>query len=354
MIFKDEKNHFNEYFNPNNGYYMRSGVIDDKGNDTGVDPFMRCFPALIDVGVMGKCVCSHLCNVDCYQNAAGKSCNNMSVADFKTIVEQCKDKVFQFALGGAGDVDTHENFEELLKISREAGIIPNFTTSGIAMTDEKAAICKKYCGAVAVSEHHADYTRRALTSLIKAGVMTNLHYVLNNESIDDAIYKLEHDAFMKGLTAVTFLLYKPVGLGKQEKVLKINDPRLKKFFKLVDTKELSCKIGFDSCHAPAVVNFSKNIDPDSMDYCEAARFSMYIDAKMNAMPCSFANDNPKWFVSLKEHSIQEAWDGEVFSDWRSHFIWACPDCPNRANCGGGCPICKDVTLCNNKERTTSK
>lgn len=118
-----------------------------------------------------------------------------------------------------GDVDTHENFEEILKATREHGIIPNFTTSGIAMTKEKAEICKKYCGAIAVSEHFASYTNEAIDMLLDAGVKTNIHYVLSTKTIDDAIQKLRTNSFKMGINAVVFLLYKPIGLGKMENIL---------------------------------------------------------------------------------------------------------------------------------------
>ena len=156
--FIDKENRFVEMFDSNTGFYMRSGVIDENGNDTGVDPFMRCFPSLIDVGIMQRCVCAGKCKVDCYQKAIDRVGNNMTLEDYKSILEQCKGKVFQFALGGAGDPDTHENFEEILKLTREYGIVPNFTTSGITFTEEKARLCKEYCGAVAVSFHQNSKT----------------------------------------------------------------------------------------------------------------------------------------------------------------------------------------------------
>ena len=59
MIKKiDKKNKFVSMFNPNTGFYMRSGVIEN-GKDTGVDPFMTSFPELLDIGIMQTCVCSH-------------------------------------------------------------------------------------------------------------------------------------------------------------------------------------------------------------------------------------------------------------------------------------------------------
>ena len=51
-FYHDEKYGFNEMFNPKSGFYIRTGVLHD-GKDSGIDPFMRNFPALIDVGIMG-------------------------------------------------------------------------------------------------------------------------------------------------------------------------------------------------------------------------------------------------------------------------------------------------------------
>ena len=346
----DKKNKFKAVFNPNNGFYMRSGVLDENGNDTGVDPFMADFPELLDIGIMQTCVCSHRCNVDCYQKACDRTGANMSVEDFESILKQCDGRLFQAALGGAGDVDTHENFEEILKVSRKYGVVPNFTTSGIMMTKEKAEICKKYCGAVAVSEHNADYTDKALDMLLNAGVKTSIHYVLGNNSIDEAINRLKNDSFKKGINAVVFLLYKPCGLGREENVLKPTDPRVKEFFSLIGNGKFHHKIGFDSCSCAGIVNFSEDINLDSLDFCEGGRFSAYIDANMNMMPCSFANQDPSWHMSLNDYTIQEIWDSELFNKFRYSLNHSCPGCPNREHCGGGCPLVNQITLCNRSER----
>lgn len=254
------------------------------------------------------------------------------------------------ALGGAGDVDTHENFEEIVKLCREYNIVPNFTTSGILMSEEKANICKKYCGAVAVSEHFADYTDKALNLLLEAGVKTNIHYVLSNKSIDVAIERLKSNSFKKGINAVVFLLYKPVGLGIEENMLKPDDIRVKEFFELIDKGNFDHKIGFDSCSCSGIVNFTNNINLDTLDFCEGARYSAYIDANMNMMPCSFANQNSDWFVNLKEHTIQEAWDSEIFEKFRYSLRNSCSKCSNREYCSGGCPLVNQTTLCSRKER----
>ena len=45
--YYDKKNNFVETFNPETGFYIRSDDL-----TTGKEPFMRNFPALLDIGVM--------------------------------------------------------------------------------------------------------------------------------------------------------------------------------------------------------------------------------------------------------------------------------------------------------------
>lgn len=352
----DKKNRFAEMFDPKTGFYMRSGVINEKGEDTGVDPFMRSFPALIDVGVMGHCVhgASGLCiksGVQCYQNGLKTKVPNMSLEDFKRIVDECKGRVYQLALGGRGDVDQHENFKEILQYCCENGIVPNFTSSGLGFTDEIVQLCKKYCGAVAISWYRQPHTVKAIQMLLDADVKTNIHYVLGDNSIDEAIERLRNNDFPKGINAIIFLLHKPVGLGTEANVLRTNDPRVAEFFKLVDTMNFDFKVGFDSCSIPAVLNYTTNIDFDSVDTCEGGRWSMYITSDMKALPCSFDNQELRWAYDISSDTILNAWNSEPFEDFRNHFRTACPGCSKRGSCMGGCPIRPQIVLCDSPHKT---
>lgn len=356
MIRKiDKQNRFISLFNPKTGFYMRSGVIDENGKDTGVDPFMTSFPELLDIGVMGRCLHgeSGLCvksGIECYQDGLHIKKENMKFENFKKIIDQCRGKVFQVALGGRGDVNKHEEFEELVKYCRKNNIVPNYTTSGLGLTQKEVEITKKYCGAVAVSEYRSEYTRRAIKMFVDAGIRTNIHFVLGNNTIDEAIYKLENNEFDKGINAVIFLMHKPIGLGSYKNVLNVDDERVKKFFEIVDNNRFDFKIGFDSCSCSGIINFTSKINRDSIDFCEGGRYSAYIDAQMNIMPCSFGNQNSKWFVNLNEFTIKEAWNSEVFNEFRSSLKYSCQKCKDRNNCGGGCPIVNEITLCERKER----
>ena len=225
----DKKYRFVSVFDDQTGAYLRTGIIKN-GKDSGIDPFMASFPHLIDVGIMGHCAHgqSGLCEkagIGCYQSGRMIDAPNMKLTDFAEIVRQCKGKVNQFALGGRGDPDMHENFAEILQLCRENQIVPNFTTSGFGLTEEHAALCKEYCGAVAVSWYRSEYTLAAIEMLLKAGVKTNIHYVLGKHTIDEALERLEQGGFPKGINAILFLLHKPVGQGSREQMLSPDDQR---------------------------------------------------------------------------------------------------------------------------------
>lgn len=350
----DSKCNYKYFFDTETGAYLRTGILDDQGRDTGKDPFMASFPHLIDVGIMGHCVHGRtgLCSksgVQCYQSGLFVDEANMSIEDFESIVHQCKGKVNQFALGGRGDPDQHENFEKILSICKDNNIVPNFTTSGYGMTSSIAKLCKTYCGAVAVSWYRSEYTEKAIKMLCDVGVTTNIHYVLGNNTIDEAIERLKNDDFPKGINAVVFLLHKPAGQGKQSNVLSMEDFRVKDFFEEVDKGNHSFKIGMDSCCVPGLVNNCENIIPEAIDTCEGARFSCYISPDMFLLPCSF-DQNHEYGVSLKSNSIKKAWYSKEFFRFRKILQYRCSKCIIRENCMGGCPLMPEVVLCKREEK----
>ena len=352
MRVRKDKN-FISCFNEKNGKYVRSGVIEN-GRDTGQEPFMSSFPELLDIGIMGHCIHGKkgLClasGVECYQDGLHSDNKNMSLEDFKSIARQCSGQTFQFALGGCGDPDQHESFEEILKICKEYKIVPNFTTSGLGMTEHIAQLCKKYCGAVAVSWYRSEYTIRAIEILLKMGVKTNIHYVLQKGSVSEAVDRLKEGTFPKGVNAIIFLLHKPVGLGTKEKVIMTDNQEFKELIQIVSDNQFMYKIGFDSCTVPALIKNAHNIDIDSIDTCEGARWSAYISPDMKMLPCSFDNQEQRWAVDLRTHTIKQAWESAEFEEFRNYFRNACPECSTREQCMGGCPIIPEIVLCEQKK-----
>lgn len=102
---KDKKYRFVSAFDTDSGYYVRTGILDENGKDTGVDPFMASFPNLIDVGVMGHCLYGKtgLCvkvGIGCYQSGLVIEQPNKTIENFNWITKQCKGRTNQIALQG--------------------------------------------------------------------------------------------------------------------------------------------------------------------------------------------------------------------------------------------------------------
>lgn len=358
--YVDTKYGFTEWFNPYNGHYIRT-----ERKKTGKDPFMRSFPALLDIGVCGGCLSSLLCKIDCYQGKRPYSpANDMKLEDYKKIInEGAKKGLQQVALGGAGNPNDYIYFKEILQYTRENDIVPNYTTSGLGLSSPNQKIVwltKEYCGAVAVSYHGEDYTKEALEAFISAKCITNIHFVLSKHTIIEAAWLLKQIKQGKYPTpnAIVFLLYKPIGCGTKDHVLTMNDAHdienLKEFFsKVHDMKDSGVQIGFDSCMTPGLLQFAQDfIDIRSVDTCEAGRFSAYVTPDMHLLPCSFDNQAKEYAVDISKISIEDAWNSNSFRLFREKFKTSCPNCSQRELCYGGCPLVQDIVLCNRKERIT--
>jgi radical SAM protein with 4Fe4S-binding SPASM domain len=348
---EDRRYSFSSRFDPATGFYCRTGVLDPSGRDTGVDPFMAEFPELLDIGIMGHCAhglsgeCARA-GIQCYQSGASVRQDNMTLDGFRWIVDQSRGRVFQFALGGRGDPELHDEFEHILAYSRECGIVPNMTTSGFLLDRKKAALIAKYCGAAAVSWYRTAKTFRAIDLLLDAGVKTNIHFLLGRDTIDEASRLLQGDGLPEGINRVIFLLYKPVGQGTPGNVLRHDDARVAAFFRLMDSDRALRIAGFDSCSVPAVINHTSAIDHNAFDTCEGARFSAYVTPDLKLLPCSF-DQELRWAFDLRRPgaSIAEGWDSAGFNDFRAVLNSACAHCAERALCLGGCPIRPEIVLC---------
>lgn len=345
----DDTYHYAVIFDPLTGQGARSNVFDSQGKDTLIEPYRGSFPELLDIGIMGHCDHgeSGLClasGVQCYQKGGSLTEDHLSYEQFKVIIDEAQGKTFQVALGGRGDPDQHPDLIKILAYAHHHGITPNFTTSGYGLKKELLPAIKQYCGAVAVSWYRNSYTLDAIKMLSAYGIKTNIHYVLSNSSIDEAIQRTENMDWPTGINRIIFLLHKPVGFGVENEVLRFSDPKVKRFFALFDEPEFANKAGFDSCCVPAILNLTTKIHPDCIEACEAGRFSAYISPDHHLYPCSFEKDD-HYAISLENTSIQEAWESEVFQQFRSKQMSKCPGCPSRLSCYSGCPIVPHITLC---------
>jgi hypothetical protein len=347
----DKQFNFYTIFNSKTGNYVKSGIIGPDGKDTGVDPFQSSYPHLIDCGCMAVCHAAKICKqggIDCYQHGSNHFNKDMDLDTVKSLIDQCRGKTYEIAFGGKGDPNTHENFEEIFSYARENYIAPNYTTSGINLTDKQIEVTKALCGACAISWQRQPHTISALNRLIEAKVTTNIHYVLSNQTIKELIDLIKGDKFPKGINALIILNYKNIGLGDISKVIKGTEPELKELFELLDTK-LPFKIGMDSCSCQFIGKFMKNVNSCSVSSCDSGCFSAYLAPNNVLCPCSF-DAKQTYGVDLNKSTLVDAWNSSQFKAFRTKQQYGldcgkCKTCKHHIDVCKPCVLVPDINIC---------
>jgi hypothetical protein len=204
----------------------------------------------------------------------------------------------QIAFGITG-VQTNPDFIPIMEYCREIGIIPNFTLSGIDLTDELAVKISKLVGALAVSVYETDKnvgynTIKKFTDLGMKQV--NIHLMVSEETIP-FVYEVINDRVtdprLANMNAIVFLGVKPKGRASNFHPLKTSE-----YAKLIeDCFSKKIAFGFDSCSAPKFEETVRTSDfPEEKkkellmvsESCESTLFSCYINVHGQAVPCSFA------------------------------------------------------------------
>jgi MoaA/NifB/PqqE/SkfB family radical SAM enzyme len=283
------------------------------------DPFYLELPSLLDIGIMGSC--KNRCSF-CYQGDHKEA--NMKLEDFKLIVDQVRHHVNQIALGGRGDPNKHENFKEIVEYCRKSRVVPNYTTSGIDLTDEEVEISKK-CGAVGVSDYGKKHTFEAIQKFLDAKIQVCIHLIYTKKTHDKVMDILDGNDVWEGkvdtnrLFSILFLLFKPQGSGINLDWMP-TDSQLKEFASKVFKPKSKFMVGVDSCLVNHILKYEKpdKIQAMSIDTCEGTRQSAYITPDMNMMPCSFA-DRSKFSVKITNtNNIYKIWNNShIFKDFRN-------------------------------------
>lgn len=333
---------YSTLFNPKTGFFAR---VEKKGNP---EPFWAPHgPELIDISITNWCDkgCAF-----CYRSS-DQSAEHMNINNYFSIIDIAKSVgVFQVALGG-GNPNQHPHFIEILEYTKNAGIVPNYTTNGRGLTDDILDVSAKTCGAVAVSAY-APYieTEEAINKLSEYKIKTNIHFLLDSNSINRAIDWLNNPPlFLKKINAIVFLNYKPIGRKVFDNKLLRNSPKVEEFFKLATKGKFNFKIGFDSCCTSALFARTDS-NPKTLEACDAARFSMFISEDMKAYPCSFQKEMSIGDEIPKNGDFIDIWQNSTnFRSFRDYFSSnRCGSCVSKNVCLNGCPLFDNIVVCGNR------
>jgi|Deesub1362A_J573_1020465.scaffolds.fasta_scaffold01018_8 radical SAM protein with 4Fe4S-binding SPASM domain len=321
-----------------------TGITFRWGTTLNENPVFAPWPELADISISNHCTKG--CEF-CYRDSKNDN-SFMSLEDYIYILEELNHpewgNVFQVAIGG-GEPLEHPQLKEIIEATISYNVVPNLTTNGHHLTEEIVAFLEQRIGAIALSINDIKQLKmHNLDLLRRRNIRTNIHYLLKNDNIGQAI-EILNGAFnhcLSGINSIIFLTYKPLGRASNSNCLVLNDA-LKTFVKLIDKQNVATRIGFDACFVPLLLHFT-NTNVDFIDSCECGFFSIYIDENLNVKPCSFATDD-KYTFNLRTISFKDIWEIK-YSGYRNSIINQCRRrCKNKDHCRGRCPYYDEINYC---------
>jgi len=317
---------YNYIFNKDTGFFARWGETKED------NPQFAPAPELLDLEIStGDCSvgCPH-----CYKSNPKRDGYHMNLDTFKVLFSKLPKTICQIAFG-ITDINKNPDFLAILEHTRENGVIPNFTLSGVGLTDEIAKRCSELCGALAVSvyPHTKDLAYNTVKRFTDLGMeQVNIHLLYHQDN-QDFVYQVLQDTKtddqLAGLNCIVLLGLKPKGRAEHGfKSMCYND-----FAKLVRwCFDENIRIGFDSCSAYKFEKFVKSEMPERKDLlmvsesCESSLFSIYIDVKGNAWPCSFTENElgiePVNVLGCNDF-VSDVWHSWPFEEFRMKLIQSC-------------------------------
>jgi len=346
---------FHSVLNKNTGYFVRWGAT--REDDPDMNPIG---PEILDIeisvngcpqaGVKGGCRA-------CYKNNTAGEPVNMSLETFKQIIDKFPKTLGQVAIGVTG-IQTNPDFIPMMRYCREIGIAPNFTLSGIDLTQELAIECAKLVGALAVSCYQTDKNicYNTIKTFLDLGVrQTNMHLMVSNETLPfcyEVLEDIQNDERLTKLNAVVFLTCKPKGRAKGH----YTAPNQEQYNELVKfCLERNIRFGFDSCSAARFVNSldSLNIDEASKrkliecaESCESDLFSSYVNVNGEFWHCSFTENEPGYQpvnMLAVEDFQRDVWYAEPVKRFREKLLATCVLKSSKGGCRQ-CPVYSELQV----------
>jgi radical SAM protein with 4Fe4S-binding SPASM domain len=322
-----------------------SGLTFHWGRTLAENPDHAPWPELADISISNRCAkgCPY-----CYRDS-GPQGGLMSLEQYQWLLEALHSprwgNVFQVALGG-GEPLEHPRFLDILDTTAARGIVANFTTNGSLLDDPLIRRLRGKIGALAISVgHFADVDESQLIALRGQGIKANLHFILNDESLEEARAALEGrvNGKLRDCNSIIFLTHKPAGRGAGIPALSLG-PALLAFLAGVDQSRCSVGIGFDACFVPLLLRHTR-VQRQLVDSCECGFFSVYVDERLRVKPCSFAPHDGDTF-SLEKVPFENIWNRE-YGAYRDQINQrqCASDCDHHQDCRGGCTYFPSITPC---------
>lgn len=309
-------------------------------------------PTEVHVAVTERCPVA--CD-DCYLDAGPDRGHEPDRAELLADLDRLADLgVFEIAFGG-GEVLLRKDIVALCAHARARGMVPNLTTSGFAITRDRARDLAPLVGQVNVSLDGLDaaYTSvrgwdgttlalRAIRTLVDAGVRVGVNTVLTRHNVG-ALDTLADALVELGVSEWQWLRLKPAGrasatYGEQaltpEQALALWPRLLGLEARTGLVMRIDCAlVPFVAAHGPPV----EALDRLAVEGCVGGASLWARGADGRYAPCSFDREDARAAADLGA-----AWDTDpTLVAWRARAEAPpepCGSCAYRTVCRGGCRV----------------
>jgi radical SAM protein with 4Fe4S-binding SPASM domain len=270
--------------------------------------------------------------------------------------------VLTVAFGG-GEPTTRDDIDELARAARARGIVPVLTTSGLGLSEARAAKLGDFAqvnvsydgpGAVYAAVRGFDgapAAESAIERLSRAGVRVGVNVVLTRESYPSLVDTLRR-ARSLGAREAQLLRYKPAGRAASLDYLARRltpeqarglGARLREMARdLCDPDPEAFHLRIDCALVPFLsADADLGADPGALARfgvfgCEAAGALAAVTVDGRVAPCSFARATDLPGVDLAQHARSE--ELARWRDWVQTPPAPCDACALRSVCKGGCKV----------------
>jgi radical SAM protein with 4Fe4S-binding SPASM domain len=284
---------------------------------------------------------------------------HMAFDDVARILRQLAEAgTCQLAIGG-GEPLLHPDIVAILELAHELGLVPNVTTTGLALNPRVLETMARCCGAVALSLEDVGegfalrrragfgFFEAALKKLRDHGIRTVFQVTLSGENLPRLPAIVDYCLSVPDLYGVIFLAHKPAGRGEgyDTPLSAVHPDELYPWLREAFLRLSGhTKVGYDCCLTPGIAGIDLELgfsDQDLLEGCSAGRTSVGISADLDVVPCTFLTHRP--LGNLGERSFLEIWHGPAAVAFRAGLDTlgdgrtACETCRLRGSCLGGCP-----------------
>lgn len=276
-------------------------------------------PETLEVEI-AKGNCPHRCKF-CYRYNQNEESKNMSLTEFKTLIDKIPPTLTQISLGVTG-IQTNPDTESIIDYCISKRIKPNITITGIDLTDEFAQRVVPKLGGIGISvyENKVELAFQTLERIKRYGhKQVGFQMIVAKETLEFTYQVINR--FLASGTKIKpdhLVLITPKPVKGSEFTL-LDKDEYRNLLKYCLHNKIN--VGLDQCSKPRLIKVISDRLINNIDSCECSFFTAFIDVYGNYWHCGFSEISDKKIHDkmnvFEVKKFEEIWESETLQKLRN-------------------------------------